>query len=75
MLRISVRDRRRDVVERFTRQFAPLITGGPPGLAGYATARGDVRPVYAYWPTLVPKSLVEATFDVRPAREWSSIHR
>ena len=75
MLRISVRDRRRDVVERFTRQFAPLITGGPPGLAGYATARSDVRPVYAYWPTLVPKSLVEATIDVRPAREWSSIHR
>lgn len=58
MLRISVRDPRREVVERFTRQFAPLITGGPPGLAGYATARSDIRPVYAYWPCLIEKELV-----------------
>ncbi len=71
LLRVSVRDPRRDVAERFTRQFAPLITGGPPGLAGYATARGDVRPVYAYWPTLIPKAFVSANVEVRPAKEWN----
>ncbi|MDZ4783796.1 MAG: acyclic terpene utilization AtuA family protein [Planctomycetia bacterium] len=70
MLRISVRDPRREVVERFTRQFAPLITGGPPGLAGYATARSDIRPVYAYWPTLIPQSLVLPNVEVRSAHEW-----
>ncbi len=70
MLRIAVRDPRREVVERFTRQFAPLITGGPPGLAGYATARSDIRPVYAYWPTLISKSLVEPAVEVRSAHEW-----
>lgn len=72
LLRISVRDPRREMVERFTRHFAPLITGGPPGLAGYATARSDIRPVFAYWPTLVQKELVEPTVEVRSAVEWSS---
>lgn len=70
MLRISVRDPRKEAVERFTRQFAPLITGGPPGLAGYATARSDIRPVYAYWPTLVGKEFVAASVEVRKASEW-----
>lgn len=72
MLRVSVRDRRREAVERFTKEFAPLITSGPPGLAGYATGRSSVRPVFAYWPTLVPKELVPARVEVRPASEWLS---
>jgi hypothetical protein len=72
MLRVSVRDGRREAVERFTKEFAPLITSGPPGLAGYATGRSSVRPVFAYWPTLVPKELVPARVEVRPAREWLS---
>lgn len=72
MLRVSVRDRRREAVERFTKEFAPLITSGPPGLAGYATGRASVRPVFAYWPTLVPKSLVPARVEVRTAREWAA---
>jgi hypothetical protein len=70
MLRITTRDPRREVLERFTREFAPLITSGPAGLAGYAAGRPSVRPVYAYWPTLVPKQLVPATVEVRTAKEW-----
>jgi hypothetical protein len=57
-LRVTVRDARRAVVERFTRELAPLVTSGPPGVTGYATGRPPVREVFAYWPTLVPKSLV-----------------
>jgi hypothetical protein len=72
VLRVSVRDRRREAVERFSKEFAPLITSGPPGLAGYATGRGAVRGVFAYWPTLVPKSLVPARVEVRSAREWAA---
>jgi hypothetical protein len=71
MLRVSVRDRRREAVDRFTKEFAPLVTSGPPGLAGYATGRASVRPVFAYWPTLVPKELVPARVEVRSAREWA----
>jgi hypothetical protein len=72
MLRVSVRDRRREAVDRFTKELAPLITSGPPGLAGYATGRGAVRSVLAYWPALVPKSLVTPRVEVRAAREWAA---
>lgn len=71
VLRMAVHDPRREAVERFTRQFAPLATSGPPGLAGYTQARGEVRPVFAYWPTLVPRSLVTPQVDVRTAKERS----
>jgi hypothetical protein len=72
LLRITARDPRREVLERFTREFAPLITSGPAGLAGYAAGRPVVRPVYAYWPTLVPRQLVPAAVEVRTAQEWCS---
>ena len=71
MLRVSVRDARRDAVERFTKEFAPLITSGPAGLAGYASGRANVRPVLAYWPTLVPRELVPATVEIKTASDWS----
>jgi hypothetical protein len=70
MLRVTVDDSRQDAVERFAKEFAPLITSGPPGIAGYASARPTVRPVFAYWPTLVPKSLVTPQVQVRSAKEW-----
>jgi hypothetical protein len=70
MLRLTVRDRRREAVERFTREFAPLTTSGPAGLAGYAGGRPQVRPVFAYWPALVPKELVPSRYEVRTAADW-----
>jgi hypothetical protein len=70
VLRVAAHDPRREAIECFARQFAPLITSGPAGLAGYAAGRPQVRPVFAYWPSLVPKTLVEPQVDVRPAKEW-----
>ncbi|QDU26501.1 hypothetical protein ETAA8_15790 [Anatilimnocola aggregata] len=70
MLRVTVHDANRAAVEHFTRELAPLITSGPAGLAGYASGRPQVRPVFAYWPTLVPKSLVRGQSTVRTAQEW-----
>src|SRR5262249_4578332 len=58
VLRVSVRDARRSVVERFAKEFAPLVTSGPPGVTGYTTGRPPVREVFAYWPALVAKSAV-----------------
>jgi hypothetical protein len=72
MLRLTVSDSRRSAVERFAKEFAPLITAGPAGLAGYAAGRPAVRPVFAYWPTLVPRDLVPAEVEVRTADEWES---
>jgi hypothetical protein len=71
VLRVTVRDSRREAVERFGRELAPLITSGPPGLAGYAAGRPTARPAFAYWPTLVPRDLVPATVEVRPASGWA----
>jgi len=72
VLRVSARDLRREAVERFTKEFAPLITSGPPGIAGYAAGRPQVRPVYAYWPTLIPKEHVQPAVEVRRATGWMS---
>jgi hypothetical protein len=58
VLRVTVRDSRRAVVERFTKELAPLVTSGPPGVTGYTTGRPPVREVFAYWPALIAKSAV-----------------
>ena len=58
VLRVSARDPRRSAIERFTKEFAPLVTSGPPGVTGYTTGRPPVREVFAYWPALVAKYLV-----------------
>ncbi|MCA9227766.1 MAG: hypothetical protein KDA47_19230, partial [Planctomycetales bacterium] len=71
LLRVSVHDPDEATVTRFTREFAPLITSGPAGLAGYATGRPQVRPVYAYWPTLIAKAMVPSRVEVAAARQWS----
>lgn len=70
MLRVTVRDPNRKAVERFCREFAPLVTSGPSGIAGYATGRPSARPAFGYWPTLVPRHLVEATMEVKTAADW-----
>ena len=69
-LRVTACDPRREALERFVKEFAPLITSGPPGIAGYATGRPQVRPLFGYWPTLVPRELVVPNVEVRTAREW-----
>jgi hypothetical protein len=58
VLRVSVRDPDKAKVERFTKEFAPLVTSGPPGVTGYTTGRPAVREVFAYWPSLIAKSAV-----------------
>lgn len=63
VLRVSVHDQRKDMVERFAKEFAPLVTSGPPGVTGYTTGRPPVREVFAYWPALIDKSVVEAKVE------------
>jgi hypothetical protein len=64
VLRVAVRDARKAAVERFTKEFAPLVTSGPPGVTGYTTGRPQVREVFAYWPALLAKGAVT------PVVEW-----
>jgi hypothetical protein len=58
VLRVTVQDPSKHVVERFTKEFAPLVTSGPPGVTGYTSGRPPVRELFAYWPALVDKDLI-----------------
>ena len=64
VLRVSIHDPRRAAVERFAKEFAPLVTSGPPGVTGYTTGRPPVREVFAYWPALLAKAAVQVEVHV-----------
>jgi len=64
VLRVAVRDASKTNVERFTKEFAPLVTSGFAGTTGYTTGRPVVREVFAYWPALIGKSAVRPVVDV-----------
>jgi hypothetical protein len=64
VLRVSVAADKKEPVERFTREIAPLVTCGPQGVTGYATGRPKVLPVFAYWPCLIPKAQVQPVFKL-----------
>jgi hypothetical protein len=64
VLRVAVRDPQRAAVERFTKEFAPLVTAGFAGTTGYTTGRPPVREVFAYWPSLIQKSAVQPIVEV-----------
>jgi hypothetical protein len=66
VLRVSVHDTHKTGVERFSKEFAPLVTSGPPGVSGYTTGRPPVREVFAYWPALIAKSAVTPEVRVQP---------
>jgi hypothetical protein len=70
VLRVSAADPSRAVLERFTCEFAPLVTSGQPGVTGYVGGRAKTRPVLAYWPTTISREHVPARSTVKTAREW-----
>ena len=59
VLRMGVRDDDRDLVARFGKEIAPLVTAGPPGVTGYAAGRPKPREIIAYWPALLARDEVE----------------
>jgi hypothetical protein len=64
MLRVGVRARERDPVERFTREIAPLVLTGPPSVTGFAGGRPQVEEIIAYWPALLKRELIERDVKV-----------
>jgi hypothetical protein len=64
-LRIGVRSEDRTMVERFTRELAPLVLNGPPSVTGFAGGRPKVEDIVAYWPALVNKSVVTPAVEIR----------
>ncbi len=65
VMRIGVRSKDKDAVERFGKEIAPLILTGPPSVTGFAGGRPKPSEVVAYWPALIPKSLVQPEILVK----------
>ena len=63
-LRIGVRGQNKADVERFTKEIAPLILTGPPGVTGFAGGRPKVEEIMAYFPALIPKHLIETKVEI-----------
>ncbi|HEU5239672.1 MAG TPA: acyclic terpene utilization AtuA family protein [Pyrinomonadaceae bacterium] len=63
-LRVGVRGNDRKAVERFTKEIAPLILTGPPGVTGFAGGRPKVEEIVAYWPALIPKTEISTTVEI-----------
>jgi hypothetical protein len=73
VLRVTVHDPSRDAVERFTREFSPLVSSGPPGVTGYTGPRAKPWPVLAYWPTTIDRNRVHPIVTVKSAQEWGNV--
>ncbi len=63
-LRVGVRGQNRADVERFTKEIAPLVLTGPPGVTGFAGGRPKVEEIVAYWPALIPKHEIEPKVEL-----------
>jgi hypothetical protein len=63
-LRVGVSSEDRAAVQRFTKEIAPLVLTGPPGVTGFAGGRPKVEEIVAYWPALIPKSEIEPSVKV-----------
>lgn len=66
-LRVGVRGEDRKSVERFTKEIAPLILTGPPGVTGFAGGRPKVEEIVAYWPALIPKAEITPHVEILDA--------
>lgn len=65
VLRVGVRSRDYNSVERFGKEIAPLILTGPPSVTGFAGGRPKPSEVVSYWPSLIPKSAVTPTIVIK----------
>lgn len=63
LLRFSVYDDDLEKIKAFSTSIAPLILSGPPGVA-VTGGRARSQQVITYWPTLIPKSLIQTTVHV-----------
>jgi hypothetical protein len=65
ILRVGVRSGDRAVVERFTKEIAPLALNGPPTVTGFGSGRPKVEEIVAYWPALLPKTEAAPVISVQ----------
>jgi hypothetical protein len=64
LLRVAVRSENKAMVERFTKELAPLGLSGPPAVCGLGSGRPKVEEIVAYWPALMPKSAIAPKVEI-----------
>ncbi len=65
VVRIGIKSSNKEKVERFGKEIAPLVTSGPPGVTGFSGGRPKPQEMVAYWPTLVPRQIIEDKIEVK----------
>lgn len=63
-LRVSVSGGKKEDLNRFGMEIAPLILTGPSGVTGFAGGRPKASGVVAYWPALLDKKAVETRVTI-----------
>lgn len=64
VLRVAVRSKDFNSVDRFGKEIAPLILTGPPSVTGFAGGRPKPSEVVAYWPSLIKKDLIIPKIEI-----------
>ena len=64
IIKLSVKDKSIEKVNRFGKEIAPVITNGPPGITGFSGGRPKAQEVIAYWPCLIPKKLISTSVSI-----------
>lgn len=64
ILRIGAKGKDKKLLAFLGRELAPLVTGGPPGVTGFAAGRPSPSEIVGYWPALMDKKKVSTTVTV-----------
>jgi hypothetical protein len=63
VFRAAIHTNEKNDALRFSREITPLVLSGPSGITGYAGGKREVREVYAYFPTLIPREFVSTSWE------------
>jgi len=64
IMRIGAKGQDRKMLEFLGRELAPLVTGGPPGITGFAAGRPSASEIVGYWPALIDKKKITTSVTV-----------
>lgn len=64
VMKVAVADQRREALECFVKEIAPMVTSGPQGVTGYTSGRPPIRQVFGYWPCLINADLISIVVKI-----------
>jgi len=64
VLRLGVKGKERERIDRFGSELVPLVTSGPPGVTGFAGGRPKAAEIIGFWPALVTKDKIQTRVSV-----------